>query len=235
MGIIIYDDSSSGLTFGDLQNRVKTFGYGDADLPNIKIWLNIAYQEIATRFRWSWTQAIQDITLTVGNPDYSLSSLTNPIAFFGKLRPMQAGLGEPEYVDNFDQRQYMFMHEYADSAVTGQPQYFTKFANKLTFSPAPDAAYPYELHYWGLPFEMVNDDERPLIPAQYRNVLIMGAVASAKIRDNNVGAYAQYQNSYEGMIRNMIKNENMAQSQNRRTVALPAEYGNTYDRPGWRF
>ena len=222
---IIYTPQQAGLAFSDLVTRVKTFGYGDEDETFIKTWLNMAYQDVATRKRWSWTEAVEDVITTASTETVLFSALSETPAFFGRLKPVTSGVIIPEYQDNMD---FEDNHTRHVTIATGQPSSYTIWANTIRFYPIPDAVYQYKLQYWAIPFEMVNDTDYPLVPPQYRNVLITGALLHAADRDHNPQLYAQRLQYYENLIRTMFGHDWAKDAETRKRVAMPDSYGGMY-------
>jgi hypothetical protein len=223
---IIYTPQQTGLSFGDLVERVKAFGYGDEDEPFIKTWINMAYQDIATRKRWSWTEAIQDVLTAPGQETTPFSALSETPAFFGRLKPSTTGLYVPEYQDNMAFEENFTKHP---TIQTGQPTRYTIWSGLLRWFPIPDDVYQYQMQYWAIPFELVNNSDYPLIPPQYRNVLVVGALMHAADRDHNPQLYAQRIQYYESLIRQMFGHDWAKDGSTRRRAAMPATYGGMYD------
>lgn len=223
---IIYTPQQTGLNFGGLVDRVKTFGYGNEDDEFIRTWLNMAYLDVATRKRWAWTEATQDVTTVAGQETTTFSSLSETPAFFGRLKPSTTGLLIPEYVDNMSFEDGVHRRH---TIATGPPQYYTIWSGYLRWAPIPNDAYQYQMQYWAIPFELVNDADYPLVPPQYRNVLVVGALMHAADRDHNPQLYAQRLQYYETLIRNMFGHDWAKDAETRKRAAMPDSYGGMYD------
>jgi hypothetical protein len=226
MSVIIYTPQRTGLSFGDLVTRVKTYGYGNTDDTFIKTWINMAYQDIATRKRWTWTEATQTVSTVAATATTLVEDLSAEPAFMGRLKPNQISLSEPEYLDwmKYEQDTHRTMR-----TGTGQPTTWSMFGGVIYWDPIPDAVYAYVMNFWMIPFELVNDTDYAMVPPQYRNVIVEGALMEAADRDHNPQLYAQRRERYEGMIRNMIGHDWAKQSESRSRVAMPGSYGGMYD------
>ena len=86
---------------------------------------------------------------------------------------------------------------------------YTVFSNKLLFdlpkieSNADSDYYNLSVYYLAKPLKMAGDDARPLIPAEYAEILVLSALARCeRLRDNF--DYAQiYENKCDDLIINM--------------------------------
>jgi len=222
---IIYTPQQVGLAFSDLVERVKTFGYGDEDEVFIKTWLNMAYQDVATRKRWAWTEATEDVVTAVGVETTAFSALSETPAFFGRLKPTTSGLIIPDYQDNMD---FEDNHTRHVTIAQGMPTSYTIWNGLIRWYPIPNDVYTYQLQYWAIPFELVNDTDYPLVPPQYRNVLVVGALLMAADRDHNPQLYAQRLQYYETLIRNMFGHDWAKDAETRKRAAMPDSYGGMY-------
>jgi hypothetical protein len=219
---------ATNLTFKNLQDRVLSFGYGETARTNVKEWINMAYSDVMSRRRWSWSQDTQTVVTVAGTPTVTLASLTDPPLFWGRLYPTTSNLREPTYLDPM--RYNDGLTRQSPSLTRGIPEYYTIFDQTVTFYPTPNGVYTFTLYYWKGAAEMVNDADQPLIPAQWRNVLVYGALRFAAERDRNDNSLARRTAEYEKNIAHMIGAENLLQAETGLRVEMPEYYYGRYDR-----
>ena len=105
---------------------------------------------------------------------------------------------------------------------------FTIFGNKLLYT-VPDVSdetddngdekfYRIMLYYLAKPLPLVNSEDVPIIPYEFGEILVMGALARAERLRDNFDYAAIYENKYDELVTNMklrycprqISNENRA-------------------------
>lgn len=190
----------------------------------------MAYDDIMSRRRWSWAEATESVTTVAGTQTLTLSGLSDPPQFWGRLYPTTLNLQEPVYLDPM-RRNDGFTRRPFDTSWRGVPQYYTFYGDTITFYPIPDGAYVYTLYYWKGAAEMSGDTEKPIIPRQWRHVLVYGALRYAAERDRNDNSLARRTAEYEKMIANMIGAENLRQSETGILAEMPGHYYGAFDVP----
>ena len=86
---------------------------------------------------------------------------------------------------------------------------YTSFANQILFS-LPDISenntddyYEMTLYYLARPCLLVNDTDVPVIPPEFSEVIVLGALARAERRRDNFDYAAVYENKCDDLITNM--------------------------------
>lgn len=208
---------------------MQTFGYGSTDLGNIKIWINMAYEDIATRRRWSWLQNTETIAITSGVSKYALTAMSDTPIYWGRLRPASStAQREPRFIDPTkmgDDYTRMFL----DPTNTGTPNAYTIWDGVLEVFPYPDQAYNYTLYYWTGVSEMVNPTDICLIPSQFRNVLVFGALMFAADQDRDLGMWNSRHAAYEDLLKQMYDAEPFDNLETVLKAEMPRNYYGAYD------
>lgn len=212
------------LTFLNIQDQVIEYGYGSNDRDRIKNWINRCYRDIASRYRWTWTQDSISVSTTA---DQATTTLSTSIDHWGRLRPAEEGLTVPQFVDwhSFNNDFIVIAEADLDSGV---PLFYSLWDSKIYWNPIPDDTYSYTAECWIVPTDLSADANEPLIPATDRDVLVMGACMHAATRDKDWTAAAYWQGQYEGMIAKMKAKTNMRQTETPRRVPMPEEYGGMF-------
>lgn len=215
---------ASTVTLGTLLSRCLSYGYGNVDENQFKIWLNQAYFEVAGTFKWDWTQSIGTVNTVVG---LGTSPIPSNLAFFGRLGTTD-GQRPPEFMDAMDFREYLPTKDYYGN-YQGRPKYFSIFAGNMNWTPIPDAIYSYNLYYWRAPSELVNTSDVSLIPDADVDVLVLGALRNAAMRENDLSKVNVYTTQFQSALSQMMRNQKARQQQKVSRVPMPESYGGTYD------
>lgn len=90
---------------------------------------------------------------------------------------------------------------------------FTVFGGKLLYNvpnvedevdeDGDDAYYEITLYYLAKPMPLVNGDDKPIIPYEFGEILVMGALARAERLRDNFDYAAIYENKYDELVTNM--------------------------------
>ena len=286
------------------------FGYGTLDQANIKLWINMVYEDVATRRRWSWLQSSQTITLLGGQNTYQLNqptqwttvtagaaSATQTLAstaglevgsvvyfydpteftlrggsprvvtsiasttvvvfgatvftttadimsfdappvlgdvplYWGRLRPSQLiTQPEPRFIDP-SKMTLDYHRTFANPTNTGTPFAYTIWGGVLEVFPIPNISYTYELYYWTGITEMVNATDVCMIPPQFMNVLVWGALVLAADRDRDEAASVRRQARFDDMLMQMYNAEPFDNQETVLKAEMPNHYYGIFDGPG---
>lgn len=212
------------LTFLNIQDQIIEYGYGSGDRDRIKNYINRCYRDVASRFRWTWTEDSIAVSTVAGDATTTLSA---SIDQWGRLRPNEAGLVVPQFVDWHSFNNDFIVVAEADLD-EGMPLYYSLWDSKIFWNPIPDDIYAYTAECWIVPTDLSANADEPLIPATDRDVLVVGGCMHAALRDKDWSAYQIWQSQYEGMIAKMKRKATMRQTETPRKVAMPEEYGGMF-------
>ena len=189
----------SGLT-DRIKARLKDAAYSDSDIAQF---INDAYFEILGDTAYQFLEKHYRATTQDGGPLLLPPDYQTLIHFTAKL----------------DKTKYPLIYspsrEFFDNRLEASPNYYryTIFGNELFYS-VPDIAgdrdedgdskfYTLDLFYLAKPIKLVNDTDKPVIPYEYGEALVLGALARAEqLRDNF--DYAQiYENKQDEILTSM--------------------------------
>lgn len=209
------------MTLAELRTAVKAFGYGNEDDTFLTSWINTAYQDVAGRARWRWTEGISTVTTTGGLPTTTLPTSL----YFGDLRSITSGLATPYYINNKSEMDDLHLRT---GLVNGTPQAYTILGPVIYWYPIPNAVYSYRLYVWNAPTLLAADGDTPTLPANFHQVLVLGAMMLASMRDHDTGRAQFYEGRYERMIQQMIMKD-QARTTDSQHLYLPSGYAGLYD------
>jgi hypothetical protein len=152
---------------------------------DVKGYVNSAINRInREEFEWPFNHATVDQTLTINQSKYSYPIDTKSIAFDGfrlagdtNLNSQSRRLGimdYEEYLHNYPD------HEFNPSDNAGCPAFVIR-GRDLSFyvSPPPDKAYTIRYEYYRFPLDLVQWDDAPTVPEQFKWVILEGAMYHA--------------------------------------------------------
>lgn len=213
------------LTYGDVLTRVLDFGWGSStDTARINKWINTIYRDVASRWRWPWMQSSVAVATT---PGLASTTISTAVDQWGRLRPNEAGLVVPQFVDWHSFNNDFIVVAPADLG-SGMPSVYSISGSKIYWNPIPDDIYAYTAECWITPTDLSASGDEPLIPAADRDVLIAGACKLAAMRDKDWAAVKVWEDQYEGMIAKMKTKANLRQTETPRRVPMPEEYGGIF-------
>lgn len=213
-------------TFVNVQDRALSFNYGTTDRVRMKDFINMAYRDIVSRHRWPWLEASTGVTATAGA--VTSASVPADLQFAGRMRPATSATSvEPGFIP-WNEYSAQF-HRIAPASMTsGVPTGWSLFGNTFYWNMIPSATYSYTFYYWKQPVDLSGDSDVPLIPEKDRDLLVMGALKFASLRDNDMQRYGVFEGQFEGMLAKSWRSTRLAQAESPRKVPMPASYGGAF-------
>lgn len=163
---------NSPMTFLDLQDAVMDGAFGESKRDLVKGWINSKYGVLVDEEEWTFTQASTAVSVTSSSRD--VGNVPGDLAAVLSIQRADGGWLEPieEYRD-FAQR-YL-----GGNAPGGIPEAF--YTDGTTISVGPTSTQTsdgYLLVYERVATLMVDDEDTPIIPAQYHLGLVFDARAA---------------------------------------------------------
>lgn len=164
-------------------------------------------------YSWPFNYVSQEDTLTAGTNRYSYQSNAKWVDFNTFRIKRNASFGnDTQYLRQMDYEEYLRKHsddEYntTDTSIRRLPEYVAQSPNQeYIVWPVPDEAYVLEYEYYTLPTDLSAFDDVPTLPADFRHVIVDGAMYyNYMFRGDYEAADRLYAKFQEG-IKNMRKN-----------------------------
>jgi hypothetical protein len=189
----------------DLQQR----GYASDTAAAQIILLNSSYRRVCAYRRWPWLESQTASIATVnGTSAYNLSTIAD-FLFLDAVRSEQGtNYYELEYKD--PQTFRTLQHNYRDRST---PEYWTREGEQIKIWPTPDGIYTLTIDYIKRPTDLANDTDVPLIPVNYRDILIWGAIMELTFRERDTYTYQLAEQQYQGRLNEMMAEYGLSQRQ----------------------
>lgn len=197
-----------------LRQAVQDQGYGSDLASEQNGWLNSEYRSIAGLRRWKWLEERATTTTTAGVAAVTLTGVAPDMRNLDVVRLADSG-GNEMHLDhkptNWVQDK---IHRFNQLTDQGAPRWWAYFAGQLWLYPIPDGVYTVTFDYTKNVTAMVSDSDVPIIPEEYDDILVWGAVARNSVRQNNwlTRDYADAQKQM--LINRMLDQDTMEQRQN---------------------
>lgn len=146
----------------------------------------------------------QSYTLTVGDPDITSgnglpTNFDRPIAIRNTTSDKEKTLKYIQYDE--------LIRLYPDfpNADNGTPRYWYEFAEEINVFPKPDTAFSFVLDFYKKPTELTGDADIPELPAQYEELLVIGAYIRALEHDDDYDEAAVQRLIWDNKHINMVR------------------------------
>lgn len=195
------------LTSSNFANAAGVYG-------NMKQAVNASIQFInQDAFQWPFNFVSYEDTLIPGNARYSYQTNAKWVDFNSFRIKRDATLGnETQRLLILDYEQYLdrkIDDEYntSNTGIRSLPRTVSQSPNQeYVLNPVPDKAYTLEYEYYTKAVDLVLFDDEPTLPADFRHIVVDGAMYYAHLFNSDYEAADRAFNKFERGIKNMRKN-----------------------------
>lgn len=204
----------------DLVNGVYARGYvfqnsvTDPTNPAVII-LNGVYRGVVSSQRWPFTEKAVDYPspTTVGTAEYPLSAIADLVSL-DSIRIHDAA-GNRHDMENLDPEEFNSrFYERAQPPSVGCPRYWTQHHGQIVLFPTPDQAYTMRVNYTCQPPDLALATDTPVMPAQFHDILVWGAVNELAYRERDTLSQQFAQGMYAQRLDALKENYKLMQRQN---------------------
>lgn len=185
-----------------VQKRLGDDGDDEDILDYIKISLNDAERELCNSHKYRFMESTATLSLAQNAQVVTGTPVYQQILQMFITSPVDRNLSR-KYMD-YDE----FMDKYANvdaATVPAQPPtYWTTFAGAIQFPFRSDQAYTIRLNYIAIPGSMVNDADVPVIPEEFQELLVLGAIMRLMDREDDFQLSSQEMQKYTKMETQMV-------------------------------
>lgn len=200
----------AALRFRDTNNTVVT----DAGW---KLYVNTAYGDVLQALPFfPWNEFATTLTYSASTRSQSLpTDAWQVLSVFNAtdIWPMVELEGREQY-----------LNLYPLQTEIGSPIHYRIFNNAIQIYPLPQGSTALTVEYAAMPADMVNDADVPIIPTQWHDLLVIGAIAKAYRDDGNDEQASAYETEFQSMLGTL--KVNLSQPRNPRYYEMTD--------PGWR-
>ncbi len=221
MSIVVSASSAVG-ALADIRTCIQNKGYALDTAPGVQnSMINSVYRRIIGMYRWPFLELADNSTIScnVGQAKYNVGVIADLL----HIDAVRAEIDEEFYDLEYADVQVFRSLEHVERTV-GVPRYWTASNNELRVWPYPDRAYTLKIDYIIDPPDLVGDEDVPVIPPAYRDVLCWGAIAELTFRERDVEGYNIAKQEYLSILTDMKAEYNLRQRQSSDQVGRSGVY-----------
>lgn len=190
----------------DLRSRVRTKIKDSAySSDTIDGYLNDAITEIADLYPWIYFQKLDTSgTLTIGSNTYDQPSDHQTTTKLVLLHPTSATTHWDITKYRYPWQEFFAIYPAPDTLNSSQPGYWTEYGGKIYFNCPSDLAYSVRQYYQKLPTELSSDSDVPELPANFREVIVLGAAYRCEEERDNYDIAAVLQNRFNDRVADLM-------------------------------
>jgi hypothetical protein len=172
------------VNLGQLRTQIQDHGYSADTVAQQNDYINAAYREIHGSMRWPFLEAV---SLNAQATSVGTQAYTPPMTNWRNIdairiaQPNIANFISIEYMDP----QQLFDMSWVNPTETATPRYWTMYAQQIWFFPIPDDVYEISYFYCIEPADLAADNDVPVIPLAYHDVLVSGAICRMAFRQRD--------------------------------------------------
>lgn len=192
---------------GDLvtkvQQRIRDTGYSSTEIVG---YINDTQNDVFNEYRLPFMEATQTYTLTAG-----VSDITNgvglPANYVQALDLTLTTTGTLKVIEYVDVRTIDAMYPSPGNTTLNPvniPYLWYFYQDTIKVFPAPAAAYAISMRYFKKPTDLVSDSDVPELPAEFQELLVMGAAYRVLQVKDNYDQAAILQNKYDEILQKLV-------------------------------
>ena len=217
-------------TLAQLRTKVQERGYGTDTATAQTACLNSVYRRVAGMRRWPWLEIYQATgpAVVAGTETYNLAGTLTDLLHVEGIRL--------EFGTDYYNLKYVPPQEFRDAAHVyrdqGAPIYWTKVgAAQVKFYPKPDKAYTMTVDYVKFPTALAADADVHIMPENYEDVLVWGALAEMCYRERDYAGRQIAMEEYRARLMDMMNEYGLRQRQNATEVVRSGHW----DQVAWPY
>lgn len=191
-------------TLGALVTEVQTKAK-DSTFPAalIKTYIQDTIDEVLGRHRFSFSEQTLTATLDSGDTEYAFAATVQTITDISYTTSADTTqVYRPEYLSY---RQFLAAYPNRTTATTGLPHRFTLYGNRLLLpAPLSEGITATILYVLASP-TLSLDEDVPIIPVEYKQLLVRGALANIEEYRENYDQAAIHKRKVEDLTEDMLQ------------------------------
>lgn len=195
----------------ELRTRIQARGYSTDTAATQTALINSVIRRIYGMRRWPWLENLSSSggALTIGNPDKSLSAITD-LLHVDAIRLDDSGKGiDLRYMRVQDLQRNLRLDD-----TNGQPQFWTRTKTGIKVYPTPDKAYTVYVDYVPKPTALAADGDLSPLPDVYDDAIVWGVIKELTFRERDYNGRQWALDEYQTILMDMINEYNLRQRQN---------------------
>lgn len=175
-------------------------------LGRVVSWVNQEYVALCRMEPWTFLyERTHEFDTSVGKKEHSATELT--ITDLDRWDITKATCDDGTNVWNLTPIKFADYQEDYEKTATGRPLgiYITPSGQSVGFYPIPDGVYTVSLPYWKKAVDLAANTDTPLIPSQYRSIIVHRALMRYAKWDDAPGVFVASREDYVKMLAEMYE------------------------------
>jgi hypothetical protein len=219
--------TSEGVTLAEMRGQLNLMLGGRSDITNTTLdyWINAAYTDIASSLEIDELKASLAINLVVGKALYLLPKVVRAIRQVSVIDAVTYGDLGGRKLEKSDLAKYRRSSNRSD-----EPTEYFREKDLLVLWPTPVAVRVLSLDIWIRPDKMVNDEDSPILPFEWHEVILKNARSKAHSDLREFSRAAMAENDFVNLVRRKDSPDELEEDDKIIGSSVPRERRNLYRR-----
>lgn len=186
-----------------VQRRIRDTGYSTIEITD---YLNDAQNDVFNEYNLPFVQTSQNYTLTVNNSDITSGSglPANFVQAVDLTLTTEGKENQLQYISYEELAQFAPDPDDITRYPANTPQYWYTYDEVIRVYPCPNQAYTVTLRYFKKPTNLVSSTDVPTVPAQFEELLVLGAAYRVLQVKDNYDQASILQNKYDELLQKLV-------------------------------
>lgn len=186
-----------------VQRRIRDTGYSTIEITD---YLNDAQNDVFNEYNLPFVQTSQNYTLTVNNSDITSGSglPANFVQAVDLTLTTEGKENQLQYISYEELAQFAPDPDDTTRYPANTPQYWYTYDEVIRVYPCPNQAYTVTLRYFKKPTNLVSSTDVPTVPAQFEELLVLGAAYRVLQVKDNYDQASILQNKYDELLQKLV-------------------------------
>lgn len=208
-----------------LQQQMQMLGYGTDTAAQQTLMLNDAYRLIHSQQRWPFLEKQATLSTVAGVNVVPYTSIADLVEFDSVRLAVPGDTSATQSINlqNVESQDMRDMEQL--DATQGIPTFWSLIANAIHLYSFPDKVYTLNVDYIYAPPDLVVGTDVPVLPTEYHDLLVWGAIKLMNFRERDIYSYNTSSMEFEQRLKRMKQALLLRQRQTPSTVKKSGFYG----------
>jgi hypothetical protein len=184
-----------------VRTKIKDSAYSGTTIDG---YINDAILEIADLYPWIYFQKVVSGALTIGEHTYEQQSDHQTTTKMILIHPTNTTTVWDITQYRMPWEEFFTLFPAPDNFDNAQPSTWTEYGNQIYFSRPADLTYTLRQFYQKIPTELSADDAVPELPANFREVIVLGAAYRCEEERDNYDIAMSIQDRFQSRVSDLI-------------------------------
>ena len=194
---------------GRVQDRLGDDGDDEDIISYIQTALNDVQAELCTTYKFTFMQDSSTVTLAADAQTTARPATCLRATGLRIIAPTSPTNYRRDISDNYMRyNEFRAKFPYIDGTIDtkGAPFQWTTFGNNFQFDRVADQSYTLAVDFIKKPTKMTADGDTPLIPEEFEEIYVLGAIMRLMKREDDYAPKSQEQGDYDKRVLQLVQN-----------------------------